>query len=196
LTTGDGAFGAQALAGPRLFGVADGGEDAGAERAGELDRGGADAARPAVDQDRLAGLQAAALEDVGPHREVGLGQRRRLEQAQSLGDRQALRLRCDAVLRVAAAADQRADRGPDREGLDARAEADDLAGDLEAGHRRRTGRRIVVALALHHVGPVDAGGRDPDQHLARARLRQRPGRRHQRLGSTEARQVDEGHLLG
>ena len=50
-------------------------------------------------------------------------------------------------------------RSPILPARDAGAERDHLAGDLEAGNIGRALRRRIEALALHHVGPVDAGGR-------------------------------------
>jgi hypothetical protein len=175
---------------------ADGREDAGAELAGQLDRRGADAAGAAVDQDRLAGLEPAALEHVGPDGKVGLRQAGRLDHRQPLWHRQALRRRRCAVLRVAAARDQRADRIARFPALHVGRRGDDLAGDLQPRDRRRARRRVVAALALQHVGPVDAGSVDPDQHLARLDGRHRALCRRQHFGPAEFGQVDEAHLLG
>src|SRR5206468_434092 len=62
----DRAFGAEGFAGADLGVAAGGCENVRAEFAGELDRGGADAARAAVDEEALAGGELADLEDVGP----------------------------------------------------------------------------------------------------------------------------------
>ena len=59
--------------------------DTGAERLGELDRGRADAGRPAVDQQCFSGSKATALENVVPDREEGFGDGRRLDQRQICG---------------------------------------------------------------------------------------------------------------
>ena len=75
----------------------------------ELNRRRADAARAAVNEDPLAALQGPVLKEVGPHGEERLGNRRCFERAKSARDRQALRLRRDAVLRVSAARHQRTD---------------------------------------------------------------------------------------
>ena len=46
-----------------------------------------------------------------------------------------------------------------------------LAGQLEAGDvRRAAGRRGIAPAQLQHVGAVDAGRGDADEHLAGARL--------------------------
>src|SRR4029079_12385180 len=56
----------------------------------------------------------------------------------------------------------------------ARAERDDLAGELEPGDVLRRARRGGIhATALHDVGAVDPGGPDADEDLAAARLRVR-----------------------
>ena len=52
----------------------------------------------------------AALEQVGPHGEQRLGQRRRLDHGQRRGHRQALAPGRDGIFGIAAAGDQRADR--------------------------------------------------------------------------------------
>ena len=61
-------------------------EHRGAERLGELDRRRADAARAAMDQHALAGLELAALEEIVPDGEVVLRQRRRAQHVEALGD--------------------------------------------------------------------------------------------------------------
>ena len=60
---------------PRISRAAGGGDHRRAEGLGQHDRRGADAGRAAMDQQRLAGLQAAALEHIGPDGEEGLGHR-------------------------------------------------------------------------------------------------------------------------
>jgi hypothetical protein len=45
--------------------------------------------------------------------------------------------------------------------------ADDLAGHFQARQVGGARRHRVVALALEHVGTVDAGGMDLDQDFAR-----------------------------
>jgi hypothetical protein len=75
-------------------------------------------------------------------------------------------------------------------------ERDHLAGDLEAGNIRRARRRRIEALALHDVGPVDAGGRDLDQDFALGRCRHRALLRRQNLRPTRAFDADDGHVRG
>jgi hypothetical protein len=68
-----------------------------------------------VDEQRLARLQAAAVEDVRPDGEAGFGQARGLDVAEPGRARQALADGRDAVLGIAAAGDQRAGARADRE---------------------------------------------------------------------------------
>jgi len=75
-------------------------------------------------------------------------------------------------------------------------ERGDLAGKLEARNIRRARGRRIFALALHHVRPVHAGGRDLHQHLALGRLGRRPPLRDQHLGTAEGADRDHGHLSG
>ena len=79
----------------------------------------------------------------------------------------------EAVFGVAAADHQRHHLVADLPARDAGAERDDLAGEFETGNVGRALRRRIEALALHHVRPVDAGGRDLHQHFALAGLRHR-----------------------
>ena len=141
------------------------------KRLGQLDRGHADAAGAALDQQRLARLQAAAVEHVDPDGEEGLRQAGRLDVAQALGHRQALADRRDAQLGIAAAGDQRADAVADLEARRApcasASPATIVAGDFEPGQVRGARRHRVEALALQHVGAVDARRGDADQHFAR-----------------------------
>ena len=76
--------------------------------------------------------------------------------------------------------------------VDAEADRDDAARDLEPGNVGGARRRRIFALALQHVGPVDAGGLDRDQHLARAGMRHRPCRRRSISGPPGARDLDRG----
>ena len=73
----------------------------------------------------------------------------------------------DDLLRVAAARQQRHGAIARPPALDTVRDLDDLARALEPQDRRRTRRRRIVALALHQVGAVHAGGRDLQTHGAR-----------------------------
>ena len=154
-------IGAELQAGVGLVLRADGDDHLGAERFGELDRHGADAGRAAMDQQRFAGLQRAALEHIVPHRHqrfrdgAGFVHRQRRRHRHRLG---VLR---DAILRVAAAGHQRHHLVADLVLAGAGAERDDFAGDFKAGQIAGAGRRRIAAGALRHIGPVDAGGMRP-----------------------------------
>jgi hypothetical protein len=124
----------------------------------------------------LAGLRAAALEEVGPDGEEGLGQGRRLDHREAGRHRQALALGRDAILGIAAAGDERADR------LALSRAPGDGAGDFEPGNGRRPRRRRVEAAALHHVGPVDPGRRDRISTSPGPGFRHRPLDRLQHFG--------------
>ena len=142
--------------------------DGGAKRAGELDRGGADAAGAAVHQDALAGLEVSELEDVGPDGEEGLRDAGGLLHGEALWHGQALHAGREAVLGVAAAGDERADAvalAPPG----VRGRGGDGARDFQSEDGRRSRRRRIVAGALQQVGTIDARGLDANQHFARAR---------------------------
>ena len=118
-----------------------------------------------MQQHGLAGFQRAALEHVVPDGEEGFRDRAGFHHRELRDHRQRDRLVRDAVFGIAAARDQRHHLVADLPALHAVAERDDFAGNLEPGNIARAGRRRIVALALHHVRPVHAGGRDLDQHF-------------------------------
>ena len=102
----------------------------------------------------------------------------------------------EAIFGVAAADHQRKNAVADFPALDVRSERDDLAGDLEARNIRRAGRRRIEALPLHHVGPVDAGGRDLHQDLARAGRGNGALFRNQHFRPAGSLDSDDGHAGG
>ena len=118
-------------------------------------------------QQDLALLQATALEHIVPDGEEGLRQRRGLGHREAGRHRQRVALVDEAILRVAAARCQRADRVADLPACNGGPDRGDLARHLQAGKIGRALRRRVGALALQHVGTVDARRVDPDQDLAR-----------------------------
>jgi hypothetical protein len=69
-----------------------------------------------------------------------------------------------------------------------------LAGDLEAWNVGRAFRRRIGALALAHVGTIDAGRRDLDQDLARLRRRHRAILGHQHLRPAGGFDSDHGFV--
>src|SRR5262249_23223466 len=81
----------------------------GSERLGQLDRGDADAARPALLQKHVARLEVNAVEDIGRHRAEGLWQAAGVDEADALGHAQALHRRGGGVFAVAVADQKGAD---------------------------------------------------------------------------------------
>ena len=110
--------------------------------------------------------------------------------------RQALRRRRDAVLRVAAARDQRADAIPVVPPSDARPASANRSRDLEPGNVRCARRRRIVAEPLNNVRPVDAGGLDPDQDLAGSGQRNRPFGHTQDTGATRVAEISTALIRG
>ncbi|GAA4158401.1 hypothetical protein GCM10023069_00080 [Shinella granuli] len=76
------------------------------------------------------------------------------------------------------------------------AERHHLAGDFEAEDGAGIGRRRIVALALEHVRPVDAGGRDAHEDLAVLRLRRAAFHHHEIVGAAMLAEPDIGHGWG
>jgi len=163
----DGSGCAELSAGCALLLRAGGGVDRGAEGVGELDGRGADAAGAPMDENALLWLKGSGLKDVGPDREIGLGDARGFFDAEPRGDGEAVSSRCEAVVGVASTGDQGAyavARLPAGHGI----RGDDNAGHLQAEDRGRSGRRRIFALALKEVGAVDPGGLDTDQNVTLA----------------------------
>ena len=151
-------------------GIADGRGGACARCPCELDRGRPDAARAAVHEEVLARLQPRLRED-----RVVRGCEH-LRHAARLGPRQAVRYgHQDALvdnrqLGLGAAADNRHHAVTFVEAHRARSERGNLARQLQPWDvLRRTRRGWVVTPPLVHVGPVEARGVHPHQHLTRPR---------------------------
>ena len=149
-------------------------DDARAERFGELDGGGADAGRAAMDQCGFSRREPAALEHVVPDGEEGLGNCRGLDRRKPGRDGQRVAFMRDAIFAIAAANDQRHHLVAIFPARHFRSARDDVAGDLEAGNVSRARRRRVETHALHHVRPIDASGGNLDQNLAGSRFWHRP----------------------
>src|SRR6185436_9267365 len=105
----------------------------------------------------------------------------------------ALRHGRDAVLRISAACDQRADVVADAKPVDAGADALDGAGNLEPRDVGCAGWRRISSQPLEDVRPVDARGSHLDQDFARCRRRHRPLRRDQHLGAARLLDLDRDH---
>ena len=144
----------------------------GAPRTCNLDGSHAYAAAAALHQQGLTALQATTVENIAPDREKRFRQRSRLHVAQTLWHRQALRNRRCAPLCVAAAAQQSTHPVAH---LQARLRHGSCittfhhSGHLQPWKVRGARRRCVVALALHHVRPIDAAGGHPNQYFTHTR---------------------------
>jgi hypothetical protein len=180
---------------PPVAGAARGGEDARAERPGELDRRRADARGAAMDEEGLAALQPPALEDVGPDGEEGFGNDGGLDHREALRRGQALTGRRDAIFRVAAAGDEGAEAVAGLP-LHAGADRDDAACDLQPGNVGDAGRGVVAPHSLQHVRPVHPGRVDLDKHLAGAGRGGRALRGFQRLRPAGRGDLDGVHGVG
>jgi hypothetical protein len=138
----------------------------------ELHGGHADAARGTMHEQPL------------PHQQLSLGEQRVVRGREDLrdaargvpvelvGHRHRDTLADERQLGLTAAGDDAHHAVARLESLDATADIDDLAGQLEArdvGRRARWGR--IAALELEHVGAVEARGADAHEQLAGFRLR-------------------------
>ena len=175
-----------------------GGDDAVAQGRHRLKRDMADAAGAAVEQGKAVLGEGHEVEEVPPGGEGGLGKPRRLDVREAVGRGQDEGGVGHHILAIAAALHQRhdtvADPGTDPGGIDARADGGNRAADLQPRH----GGAVAVppAGSLVHVMAVDAGGADPDQHLAIPRLRHREGLRLQHLGAAGGGNDDCGLGVG
>jgi hypothetical protein len=143
-------------------------------------------------QQRLAGFQSTALERVVPDREDSLRHRRCFDHGEAI-DRQRMAFVRESIFGIATTDHQGHDLVADLPTLHVRSYACNLAGDFEARNIGRAGRGRIIALALHDVGPVDAGGRDFHQNLAGARLGHRAHLRHQHVRPARRLDADDGH---
>src|SRR5262245_24788495 len=176
-----------------LFRAAGSHDDAGTERPGQLDGCRADAARTTVDQQRLPALQLRALKNVVIDGEESLWQCRGLARADAIRNRQTLPRRCNRILCIAAAREQRTYGIADNRRNDVTAAGDDLTGNFKARDVGGPGWRSVATSSLQNVRPVDSGSNDLDQHFACARCRHRSLYRAQDLRSNGLGNLDRRH---
>ncbi len=174
-------------------GVADRRDDAGPGGRAELHRGGADASRGPVHEERFAGLQAALAEDrvVGGHE--CLGEAAGLRPAERIGHRHELALVQHGQLGLAGARHDRHDPFAGAEAVGVAAHPGDFPGQLEAGDVRGNAgpwRRRVEAEHLHLIGAIQPGRAHADQDLARA------GCRIRMLGDDDPPVADGGSAHG
>src|SRR5436190_24158947 len=123
---------------------------------------------------RFTGFERATLEHIVPDREESLRYRAGLLHWIVRGNGQGVAFMRKTILRVAAADHERHHLVADLPARHAVAERDHLARDLEARNVRRAFRWRIKTLALHDIGPVDAGGGDLDQNFSRAGRGNRP----------------------
>ena len=136
------------------------------------------------------GLQARPVEHVRPDGEEGLGQARRLDVGQ------ASRAPAGIARPAPRTAPRSRRRRPARRrghrcskpaaAIAAASPLDDRSRHFQARQVGRARRHRVQALALQHVGPVHAGRRDANQHLAR---RPPPGPGARRAAAPRARRT-------
>ena len=126
------------------------------QRFDDLHRRRRDSAAAAVQQHGLAVGEPGVEEQVHVRREIGFADAGCLLEAQARRNAHDVARMGRRELGVTAAAEQREHALAAREFRDARAECLDGAGGLEPEQRRFAGRRRIMALPLHDVGPVHA----------------------------------------
>ena len=171
VAVGDGDIGTQGPAELQLLPGPGRAHHPGAIRPGQLNGDRADPARAAVHQEGLTGGEPAHLEHVGIHGAGGLGQRRRVHDADPVRDGQHLPGGDRDLFRVAAARHQRADVITWLPSGHLRPDGLDPAGAFHPRIGRSTRRRWVQPLALQQIRPVDARSGHVDQDFAGAHVR-------------------------
>ncbi len=96
-----------------------------------------------MDEESFAWLQRAALKDVVPHRHEGFGNGRGFHHGEAFRQGKRHRLVGGAILRIAAADDERSYFVADLPALYLVADRGDFARDLEAGNVGGAGRRRI-----------------------------------------------------
>ncbi len=185
--------GAETLARAALAVGACRGKDGRAERPRELNGGRADPARAPVDEHALAFRELAALEEIGPDREERFRNRRGFARSEPVGQRERLRRRRHAVLRVATARHERAHCVPDVPPRDVGTDGRDGAGNLETRDVRCAGRRRILPQPLQDVRTIHTGRLYAHQYVAGSRHGHRAFDQTQDLGPTRCRDFDRSH---
>ena len=174
-------------------------DDTRAHGLGELDRCHPDAARAALHQQRLTGLQSATVEHIAPDREHGLRQGRRLGVGPALGHRQALPDWSHAIFGITATCNQGTHALPQRQA------GRRQLGNITLHHGTRnlqprnvggTRRHRIVAGALQHIGSIHAAGTHPHQQFTRTSNWCWPLRHTQHLGCAESGYFNHLHGHG
>jgi hypothetical protein len=156
----------------RLFVAAHPGDDeAGAERLGELDAGGADPARGAEHEHRLAGLETGAVAEGEMRGLVDQPERGAVDEAEALGHGEAAGRRRAQLLGIGAILDLHRDAVAGGEVGDARTDRLDHPRRRLARRERERRFDLVGPLDHHDVGKVGFGRLHRDHHLALPRHR-------------------------
>ena len=148
-----------------------GDQNPGARLPSHLNTGRPDPTRSGVNQNGLAGLEAAQAKDRFLGREVDFGHGCGLAEAPAVRDRHGHPRVNHGLLGVAAAANQTKDAVARSKALDCGADRLDLTGQLQPQDVRFTGWRRIGADALHGVGTVESRGADPNEQLVWGRRR-------------------------
>ncbi len=175
----DGLGGAQFAQGAQALALAIGHDDARAGGMRHLYRQRADAATAAMDEHAFSHAQAAQLKEVVPDREQAFGQGAGRLIAQLLRHGQGVLQTGHAPGGIAPAGQQAHEALAHQVLGHAGPAGDDLAAGLQTEDIGHAGGRLAQALALHDVGPVDAGRAHAQQHFAGA------GRRHGPAGQRQ-----------
>ena len=150
-----------------------GADHARADVLGELDGEGRDTARPALDQDGLAGLELQRVLDGADRREAGQRHRRGVDMRQRrrlLGDDVGANSDLLAVGSVAAGLEHAEHLVADLEVAHAFTDGADFARKIASQDERELGP-LVFAGGYLPIGAVDARGHDVDHDLPRPRDR-------------------------
>ena len=147
-------------------------EDQAPHGVGDLDGRRADAAAGGMHQHALAGCEAALGQQRIMGRDKRLGDRRGLHEVEVRRDRHRHPLVGHDILGLPSAGHDPEDAVARLERADhVRPERIDLAGIFQPRDIGRcTGRRGIMAPALHQVGPVQAAGPHPHAHLVASGL--------------------------
>ena len=175
--------------------AAAGHDDGQSEQLAEHDRHCTDPAGATVDQHLFAFAGKAAVEQIAPHREQRLRQRRRLGHGQAVRNVQTLADGRHTIFGIATAIGQCADPAADPFRSDVLAQRNHRARYFEPGQRRCARRGRIKSHALDHVRPVDPGSGHADQHLPGARLRNLHGHGLQYFRSARFADRDGSHFF-
>ena len=150
----------------RLAVVADGCDDLCAPGFSELRGGNAEAAGPRLDEDGVARLDARFELEVQEACGIDFRQGGRLDHRDAFRDGQQHGAVHGDFFRIAAAAEQRADRVADLPSADSLfADGFHDAGDFQPHPFRRSGRRRVVSCPLEKIRAVHGGAFDVDENF-------------------------------